>query len=53
MLIIILGWKNLQGTNTLAYFAKNMGEEEKRFITLTPGANVIKLFSSFHMFLTK
>jgi hypothetical protein len=32
------GWKNLPGTNTLAYY-------ENPQITLVPGDNVIKLFT--------
>ncbi len=39
---IRLGWKGLPGTNVLAYNEKSY---LKRFITLVPGANVIKLFT--------
>jgi hypothetical protein len=34
---IVLGWNDSPGTDTLAYLL---------FITLTPGPNVIKLFTS-------
>jgi hypothetical protein len=37
--------KNLQGVNTSANFAAVSVIKEKCFITLTPGVNVIKLFS--------
>ncbi len=40
-----LGWKGSAGTNT-SYYAVSVSDEEKRFITLTPGANVIKLFAA-------
>jgi hypothetical protein len=36
--------KRLPGTNTLAYLASSSATKEKSFKTLTPGANVIKLF---------
>jgi hypothetical protein len=35
----------LVGPNALAYFVGTISDEEKRFTTLSPGANVIKLFS--------
>jgi hypothetical protein len=38
---IILCWKGLPVTNALAYLEKR----QKSFITLTPGFNVIKLFT--------
>ncbi len=41
---IRLGWKSLQGTNTLAYLT--LVTKKKFFATLPPGANVLKLFSS-------
>ncbi len=41
-----LGWKGLPGTNALAYFASSSATEKKVFVTLEPGANVIKLFPS-------
>jgi hypothetical protein len=45
-----LCWKVLPRTNTLAYFASV--KKIKSFLTLTPGANVIKLFTSVsHEFL--
>ncbi len=34
MLIINLGWKNLQGTNTLAYFDWTVSEEVKKFYNI-------------------
>jgi hypothetical protein len=39
-----LRWKDLQRTNTLAYFASV--KKIKSFLTLTPGANVKKLLLS-------
>ncbi len=33
------------GINTLAYFAAALVTNERRFMTLTPGANVIKNWS--------
>ncbi len=44
--IVRLDWKVIASTNTLAYLASPTVTKEKCFITLTPGANVIKLFSS-------
>jgi hypothetical protein len=41
---IPLGWKDLLGTNALAYLASDY-EELKRLLTLTPGANFMKLFA--------
>jgi hypothetical protein len=40
------GLKVLPGTNTLAYFCYVISDEEKSSKTLTPGPNVLKLFSS-------
>jgi hypothetical protein len=34
----------LPGTNTLAYLVSSSAMKEKRFITLTSGVNVMKLF---------
>jgi hypothetical protein len=39
---IRLGWKGLSVANAPAYYKQN--DEERSFISLTPGANVIKLF---------
>ncbi len=41
---IILGWKSLPGTNTLAQYENSYITAVKSFITLSPGANVIKKF---------
>jgi hypothetical protein len=35
----------LPGTNTLAYYEKFVAYGQKKFYTLGPGANVIKLFT--------
>jgi len=43
---IRLGWKGLPGTNTLAFYEHSSIAEANSFITLRPGPNVIKLFSS-------
>jgi hypothetical protein len=41
-----LDWKkSLPGTNTLAYLASLSATKEKSFTTLTPGANVVKIFT--------
>jgi hypothetical protein len=37
--------KNLQGTNILAYFATPSVTKKDSLMRLTPGVNVIKLFS--------
>jgi hypothetical protein len=39
-----LDWLVIPDTNTLAYLALSSAMKEKSFITLTPGANVIKKF---------
>jgi hypothetical protein len=36
----------MPGTHTLAYYENSLITEVKRFITLAPGANIIKLFTS-------
>ncbi len=36
----------MTGTDTLAYYEHSLLTDVKRFITLGPGANVIKLFTS-------
>ena len=41
-----LDWKVIAITNTLAYLALSTVTKENYFITLTPGANVIKLYLS-------
>ncbi len=41
-----LDWKGLPGTSTLAYREHSQIKVVKSFITLVPGVNVIKLFSS-------
>ncbi len=41
---IVLGWKGLPGTNTLAYYGHSYISDMKSFITLVPGPNVKKLF---------
>ena len=41
---IRLGWKDLPEANTLAYYEHSSIKEVKGFITLVPGANVIKPF---------
>jgi hypothetical protein len=41
-----LDWKVIASTNTLAYLASSTVMKGKCFITLTPGANVIKLFTA-------
>ncbi len=38
-----IGWMGQPGTNTLAYYKHWKITEVKSFITLCPGANVIKL----------
>ncbi len=43
---IRLDWNVLPGPNTLAYLASSVSTKKKSLITLTPGAKVIKLFSS-------
>jgi hypothetical protein len=43
-IIVRLDWKVIASTNTLAYLASLTVTKEKCLITLTPGANVIKLF---------
>jgi hypothetical protein len=43
---IRLGWKDLPGTNTLAYLSEEW-VTQKKIITLRPGANVVKLLHSF------
>jgi hypothetical protein len=40
-----LDWKVIASTNTLAYLASSTVTKEKSFIRLTPGVNVLKLFS--------
>ena len=40
-----LDWKVNASKNTLAYFASLLDTKTKRLMTLTPGVNVIKLFS--------
>jgi hypothetical protein len=40
-----LDWKVIASTNTLAYLASSTVTKEKCFITLTPGPNIIKLFT--------
>ncbi len=40
-----LACKDLLGTNGLAYFALPSVTMKKKFVTLGPGVNVIKLFS--------
>ncbi len=39
------GWKGLPGTHTLAYFTSPSVIKKISFMILTPGANVIKLFT--------
>ncbi len=41
---IRLGWKDLLGTKTLAYYENSQITGMKSFITLAPGFNVTKLF---------
>jgi len=41
----LASWKGLVRTNAPAYLARLLATKKKSFITLTPGANVIKLFS--------
>ncbi len=43
---IRLGWKGLHETNTVTYYELSLITSVKSFKTLTPGANVIKLFTS-------
>ncbi len=43
---IMLGWKDLPGTNTLVYYKNSKITDMKSFITLGIVANVIKLFST-------
>jgi len=43
---IRLGWKGLTGANTLAYYENSQFTDRKSFITLDPGDDVIKLFST-------
>jgi hypothetical protein len=43
---IKLGWKRLARTNTLVYSKYSSIKDVKRFITMSPGPNVIKLFTS-------
>jgi hypothetical protein len=42
---IRLGWKGFSETNALAYYEKLQLTSVKSFITLTPVANVMKLFT--------
>jgi hypothetical protein len=42
---IIRQGAKLESTNILAYFGLFVSSEEKRFTILTPGLNVIKLFT--------
>jgi hypothetical protein len=42
--IIRLSWKGLPVINTLAYYENSKITDRKSFITLGPGANLIKLF---------
>ncbi len=39
------GWKGFPLTNTLAYYENSFNTDKKVFMTLTPGANVIKVFT--------
>ncbi len=43
---IRLGWKDLPGTSTLAYYELSQITVIKSFKTLGPGANVMKLFTA-------
>jgi hypothetical protein len=47
-----LDWKVIASSNTLAYLASLKVTKEKCFITLAPGVNVIKHFSSSSLPLT-
>jgi hypothetical protein len=38
------GWKGMLGTSTLAYYEQFKITDDKSFITLGPGVNIIKLF---------
>ncbi len=42
--IVRLDWKVIASSNTLTYLASSTVTKEKCFITLTPGANIIKTF---------
>jgi hypothetical protein len=42
----ILSWKGFPGANTLACYEKSLFTAVKRFITFSPGANVINLFTA-------
>ncbi len=42
--VVRLDWSVIGSANTLAYMASSTVRKEKCFITLTPGANVIKHF---------
>ncbi len=44
-LVIILGWKGLMETNSLTYYEHLENYDCKKFVTLCPGVNVIKLVS--------
>jgi hypothetical protein len=45
---IRLGWKGLQGTNTLAYYEDSQITSVKSFIILGPGDSVIKHFTAVY-----
>ena len=38
---IILRWKGLQGTNTIAYYKYSLNTDIKSFITLDPGVSAL------------
>ncbi len=40
-----LGWKRLPWKNTPAYYEQSQIAEEKSFVILSPGVNVMKLFT--------
>ncbi len=42
---IRLGWKRLPWKNTIAYYDHSKVTEEKSFVILSPGVNVMKLFT--------
>jgi hypothetical protein len=41
---IRVGWKDMTGSSTLAYCKNQLITDVKRFITLAPGVDLIKLF---------
>jgi hypothetical protein len=47
--IIRLGWEDLPGRNTLAYYEHLLITDVKSFMALGPGANILKLSCTLFM----